>query len=132
MYCKQCGAENNDNAKFCSECGAELVHVTQPGKFTGSSGDTQGKSTAEVALGFGIASVVFLSFGIGALISIACGIVGLILASSAKKAGFNGGIYTGALVCSIIGVVGGAGVFLASLVFIGTISSLVRWIFSFT
>ena len=66
------------------------------------------------------------------LFLLAVGIVGLILASSAKKAGFNGGIYTGALVCSIIGVVGGAGVFLASLVFIGTISSLVRWIFSFT
>lgn len=29
MYCRKCGAENADHAKFCGKCGAELVQIPQ-------------------------------------------------------------------------------------------------------
>ena len=27
MYCGRCGTQNDDNARFCSECGADLSPV---------------------------------------------------------------------------------------------------------
>ena len=32
MYCRKCGAENADHAKFCGKCGAELVQIPQEEK----------------------------------------------------------------------------------------------------
>lgn len=72
-----------------------------------------GKGAAIASMVLGIIAVVFWFFGWGAIVSIVCGIVGLILASSSKKAGFSGGIRTAGLVCSIIGLVGGALVLIA-------------------
>lgn len=72
-----------------------------------------GKGAATASLVLGIIAVVFWFFGWGALVSVICGIVGIILASNAKKAGFEGGMRTAGLVLSIIGLIGGAIVFVA-------------------
>ena len=72
-----------------------------------------GKGAAIASLVLGIIAVVFWFFGWGSLVSIICGIVGIILASNAKKAGFDGGMRVAGLVLSIIGLVGGAIVFVA-------------------
>ncbi len=82
-----------------------------------------GKGAAIGSLVCGIVSVVFWFFGWGALVSVICGIVGLILASNAKKAGFEGGIRTAGFVLSIIGLIGGALVFVACVACAGLIGA---------
>lgn len=82
-----------------------------------------GKSAAVASLVLGIVSLVFWFFGYGALVSVICGIVGLICASSSKKAGFEGGIRKGGFVCSLIGLIGGAIVFVACVACVGIATS---------
>ena len=78
------------------------LNNVQPG------GNIPGKGKATASLVLGIISVVFWFMGWGALVSIVLGIVGLILASSAKKEGFEGGTRKAGFILSIIGVIGGA------------------------
>ena len=82
-----------------------------------------GKGAATASMVLGIIAVVFWFFGWGALVSVICGIIGLILASSSKKAGFDGGTRTAGLVLSIIGLIGGAIVFLACVACAGAIGA---------
>ena len=74
----------------------------------GSNGDVPGKGAATASLVLGIVSVVCWFFGYGAILSVILGIVGLVMASNAKKAGFNDGIRTAGFVLSLIGLIGGA------------------------
>ena len=67
-----------------------------------------GKGLAIASLVLGIIAVALWFFGYSAIISVVLGIIGIILASSAKKKGFDGGVRTAGLVLSIIGLVGGA------------------------
>lgn len=98
------------------------------GNFPQQGGTEPGKGAAIGSLVCGILSVVFVlvSFFIAALvcslISIIAGIVGLVLAASAKKAGFNGGLQTAGLVLSIIGLVLGAITFVSCVACIGCLS----------
>lgn len=88
------------------------------------NGEEPGKGKAIASLVLGIVAVVFWFFGWGAIVSIICGIVGIILASMAKKDGNTSGIRTGGLVCSIIGLVGGAFVFVACVACAGLLAGL--------
>ena len=72
-----------------------------------------GKGQAIASMVLGIVSVVFWFFGAGAIVGLVTGIIGIIMAESAKKKGYVGGMRTAGLVCSIIGLVGSALVFLA-------------------
>ena len=72
-----------------------------------------GKGLAIASLVLGIIAVALWFFGYSAIISVVLGIIGIILASSAKKKGFDGGVRTSGLVLSIIGLVGGAVAFVA-------------------
>lgn len=72
-----------------------------------------GKGAAIGSLVCGIISVVFWFFGVTAIGSLILGIVGLILAASAKKAGFTGGLQTAGFVLSLIGLIFGAIIFIA-------------------
>lgn len=69
----------------------------QPGKEPG-----KGKAIASLVLG--IVACVGCVFGWLSLIAIACGIVGIIMSIMSKNAGYNGGMRTAGLVCSIIGL----------------------------
>ena len=80
-----------------------------------------GKGSAIASLVLGIASVVLIWFGYSALASVACGIIGLILASSSKKAGYQGGMRTAGFVLSLIGLIAGAVVFVACVACVGAV-----------
>ena len=90
-----------------------------------------GKGAATASLVLGIISIVFWFFGYGAIIGLILGIIGLILNSNAKKAGFVGGIQTGGFVCSLIGVIGSALVFVACIACVGALGAagLEYWAF---
>ena len=74
-----------------------------------------GKTLAAASLVLGIISIVFWFFGVGAIVSIITGIIGIVRASKAKNEGFIGGIITGGLVTSIVGLCVGAVVLIAVL-----------------
>lgn len=78
-----------------------------------NTNNVPGKGAAIASLVLGIVAVVFWFFGWGSLVSVVTGIVGLVCATNAKKAGFEGGMRTAGFVLSIIGLVGGAVVFVA-------------------
>lgn len=82
-----------------------------------------GKGAATASLVLGIVAVACWFFGWGAIISIACGIVGIVLASSSKKAGFTGGIRTAGFVLSLIGLIGGGVVLVACVACAGVLGA---------
>lgn len=87
------------------------------------NGNQPGKGAAIGSLVCGIISIVFWFFGWGALVGLVLGIVGLILASVSKKAGFEGGLRTGGFVCSLIGLIGSAIIFVACVACAGCIGA---------
>ena len=80
-----------------------------------------GQNEAVVSLILGIIAVVLWFFGYTSIVSVILGIVGLVCAGNAKKAGFDGGLRTAGFVLSLIGLIGGALVFIACVACIGTI-----------
>lgn len=82
-----------------------------------------GKGAAIGSLVCGILSIVFWFFGFTAFLSLVLGIVGLILASNAKKAGFENGLRTAGFVTSIIGTVFGALIFVSCVACAGCIGA---------
>ena len=87
------------------------------------NGDEPGKGAAIAGLVLGIVSIVTWFFGMGALIGLVTGVIGLICASNAKKAGFEGGMRTAGFVCSLIGVIGSALVFVACVACVGILGT---------
>lgn len=87
------------------------------------SGDEPGKGAAIASLVLGIVSIVCWFFGMGAFLGLITGLIGVICASSSKKAGYTGGIQTGGLVCSIIGLVVSAVVFVACVACVGALGT---------
>ena len=60
----------------------------------------------------------------GAIIGLITGIIGLVCASNAKKAGYIGGMQTAGFVCSLIGTIGCALVFVACVACVGCLGSI--------
>ncbi len=87
-------------------------------------GQVPGQNDAVVSLVLGILSVVLWFFGYSSFLSIVLGVLGLVYASKSKRLGFNGGIRTAGFVLSLIGVTGGAIVFIACVACVGVISAL--------
>ncbi len=44
MYCKQCNSYNDDNCRFCSQCGAELERPAEQQSFEEPAANTNGAS----------------------------------------------------------------------------------------
>lgn len=88
-----------------------------------SGGSEPGKGAAVASLVLGIISVVFWFFGMGAIVGLVTGVVGIICASNAKKAGYQGGIQTAGFVCSVIGVIGSAIIFVACVACVGVVGT---------
>lgn len=82
-----------------------------------------GKNAAIGSLVCGIVSIVFWFFGITSILSLILGIVGLVLASNAKKAGFEGSLRTAGFVLSIIGTVFGALIFVSCIACAGVLGA---------
>lgn len=82
-----------------------------------------GKGAAIGSLVCGIVSIVFWFFGVTSLLSLILGIVGLILASSSKKAGYNEGLRTAGFVVSLIGTIFGALIFVSCVACVGCLGT---------
>lgn len=82
-----------------------------------------GKGAATASLVLGIIAVVCWFFGYSAIVSVVLGVIGLILAGNAKKAGFVGGVRTAGFVLSLIGLIGGALVFVACVACVGALGA---------
>lgn len=87
------------------------------------NGKTPGKGAAIASLVLGIIAVVLWWFGYSSAISVILGIIGLVLASSAKKAGYTGGIRTAGFVLSLIGLIGGAIFFVSCVACVGILGA---------
>lgn len=82
-----------------------------------------GKKAGTTSMILGIISVVCWFFGWSALVSIILGIIGLVQAKKSKEAGYEGGDRTAGFVLSIIGLIGGAIVFIACVACAGLIGA---------
>ena len=98
-------------------------NVSTPNMQPDNSGSQPGKGAAIASLVLGIVSIVTWFFGAGAIIGLVTGIIGLVCASKAKKDGFSGGIQTGGFVCSLIGTIGSALVFVACVACVGALGA---------
>ena len=80
-----------------------------------------GQNEAVVSLILGIIAVVLWFFGYSSIISVVLSVVGLVYASKSKQLGYDGPMRTAGFVLSLIGLIGGALVFIACVACIGTI-----------
>lgn len=100
-----------------------MDYNNNPGNYSPNDGNIPGKSAATASLVLGIISVVCWFAGYSSIISVICGIVGLILASNSKKMGFVSGVRTAGFVLSLIGLIGGALVFVACIACVGALGA---------
>jgi len=114
MICKKCGANIPDGSAICNYCGEVQGETTliseQPTQGTPPKNE-KGKNQAVASMILGIVTVSLSILGtccgqgasvFFAFIFLAASIVGLVLASSAKKKGYVGGMATAGLVLNII------------------------------
>ena len=147
-FCPKCGAKTMEGDVFCGKCGANLTETAAPaaapvsappaasayhaGQPAGSpqpnlnpaaAGQTEvpGKGHATASLVLGIIAVVCWFFGYSAIISVVCGGIGLYLAGKAKEEGFEGSTRTAGFVLSLIGLIGGALIFIACVACVGSL-----------
>lgn len=64
MFCGKCGAENQDNAEFCSNCGAKLNKVVKPNTAAVSLPDKNNKNRKVGIIAVAAAAVVIIILGI--------------------------------------------------------------------
>lgn len=111
MVCKNCGTYDDTGAKFCANCGANLVEqeaapvtpvaepVAQNPVFNNApvqNAPLPGKGMAIASLVLGIVS--FLCF------PIVTGVLAIIFGGVAKSKGYTGGMATAGLICGILGL----------------------------
>jgi len=117
MICKKCGANIPDGSAICNYCGEVQGETTliseQPTQGTPPKNE-KGKNQAVASMILGIVTVSLSILGtccgqgasvFFAFIFLAASIVGLVLASSAKKKGYVGGMATAGRVLNIIGLI---------------------------
>ena len=140
IRCPNCGMMNEEGDVFCGNCGTKLeggyqfaqtpVSAEIPPQAAGfaaagaANDSEKGKSHATASMVLGIIAVVCWFFGDSSLVSVICGAVGLVLAGKAKAEGFEGGTRTAGFVLSLIGLIGGAVVFVACVACVGSLGML--------
>lgn len=82
-----------------------------------------GKGAAIGSLVCGIISIILSFFSVSSIVGLILGIVGLILASSSKKAGYTEGLRTGGFVVSLIGVILSAIFFVSCVACVGCLGA---------
>ena len=146
-FCPNCGMKNDLGDVFCGNCGTMLQQsmstpsaaadgnimtsprpaVTNPNTNTASTENHDpeaGKGNATASLVLGIIAVVCWFFGYSSLISVICGFIGITLAGKSKNEGYEGGTRTAGFVLSLIGLIGGALVFVACVACVGSVGML--------
>lgn len=116
MFCRNCGKENEDGARFCFDCGAQLapVEVTST-SFSDDSANVAETGPwrvfAKIGRVFGIISIsTFWLFGV---FGWAFGVPGIILSALGKKSNANYDIARSGLKLAIWGTVLGFLIYLA-------------------
>ena len=133
MICKKCGANIPDGSAICNYCGEVHRENTliseQPTKGTPPKNEN-GKNQAVASMVLGIITVslpvlsVCIGQGVGIIfgfIFLAASIVGLVMASSAKKKGYVGGMATAGNVLNIIGLIISAIMIILGIILLGII-----------
>ena len=141
-FCKQCGSELENGAKFCPKCGAAVEGdaVAKPASPTSSESRQQpevkvksadaGHGLAIGSLVCGIIGIVLWFFGYTCLISVVLGIVGLVLAGNAKKEGNTEGIRTAGFIVSLIALIIGIIITIYLCLVVALVGTAVNGIFS--
>ena len=123
MYCRRCGAENPDNAKFCAECGERLDVAQSPNQYSNNSQSQypyppqpqpqyvppyyQNNMYLQEAAANSAATSAMVCGIIGLFIAPPIfGIIALAESNKAKKLGYTGGKATAGLVLGMIEVIG--------------------------
>lgn len=76
-----------------------------------TNSEQPGRGLAIASLVLGIISIIFIM--LFPIIGLVSGIVGVVCASKSKNEGYRGGLQTGGFVCSLIGLIVNATVFVA-------------------
>ena len=141
-FCKQCGSELENGAKFCPKCGAAVEGdaVAKPASPTSSESRHQPEVKAKSAdaghglaigsLVCGIIGIVLWFFGYTCLISVVLGIVGLVLAGNAKKEGNTEGIRTAGFIVSLIALIIGIIITIYLCLVVALVGTAVNGVFS--
>ena len=141
-FCKQCGSELENGAKFCPKCGAAVEGdaVAKPASPTSSESRQQPEVKAKSAdaghglaigsLVCGIIGIVLWFFGYTCLISVVLGIVGLVLAGNAKKEGNTEGIRTAGFIVSLIALIIGIIITIYLCLVVALVGTAVNGVFS--
>lgn len=112
-FCKKCGAQLEEGAQFCAKCGATqeaAAPQAAPQAAAPVADNGPWKVFAILGLVFGIIGLVLFWMGLVGIIIAAAGLVFSILG---KKSTTKGGLATGGLVCSIIGLALGVTLYIA-------------------
>ena len=115
---------NNPNQNNPNLVNQNNYYQNNQGGYNTNSDDAPGHGAAVARLVVGIIAVVLWFFGYSAIVSVVLGIIGLVCAGNAKKQGFVGGIRTAGFVLSLIGLIGGALVFVACVACVGALGVL--------
>ena len=128
MICQNCKTEIPDDVVFCPHCGQKISSEETSADHTAPAEDVEhsqnlqnsseepgrGKATASMVLG--IVAVVFFFTGLGAIVSVVCGIIGLVISNQSKAEGTSSAVRTAGFVLSLIGLIVGAIVVIASII----------------
>lgn len=104
MFCQKCGTQNEDTARFCEGCGAELTPAAAPTAAPVTPTYTAPvQPVAQPGKGFAIAGMVcgIVSFFCFAVI---LGTLGIVFGATAKKKGYMGGMATAGIACGVVGL----------------------------
>ena len=115
---------NNPNQNNPNLVNQNNYNQNNQGGYNTNPDDAPGHGAAVASLVLGIIAVVLWFFGYSAIVSVVLGIIGLVCAGNAKKQGFVGGIRTAGFVLSLIGLIGGALVFVACVACVGALGVL--------
>ena len=132
-YCNNCGGKMDEDVAFCPECGQKVINDEQyntsiqsinddgqgmqqvtnfnTGHYDSTTNNNSnsndisqpGKGFAIASLVLGIVSLLFIIFF--PLVGLVVSIVGVVCATKAKSSGYNGGMQTAGVVCSLIGLI---------------------------
>lgn len=140
-YCVKCGTALDDDAEFCSKCGASQKSKEPEKQKNYSSWDSISSETAKAPVptvedrnsrkGRGIASLVLglvglVCFGISwavaaiplSIVCFVCGIIGLILGAQCLNKQFGNSVGVAGFILSIISSVGGIIVFIIMMIYL--------------
>lgn len=69
-YCKNCGKENSDDAKFCVQCGSSFNEVQPNGLIRIRVNEEPANNLNKVSRAFAVASAAFTVFGFNASMAV--------------------------------------------------------------